>query len=233
MRAVDKQWPGSAYISDPFPRPCENVRWLYSNPDPWQLANLLAQFSPLPGYPPAGRILPLKGRALLRGRQQTVFSWLAIIDDQLDQTIRSWLSQFLARVALTHVCSGFADCSLSIFGSGSPDSCAGPGSSTRLIRAARPLFSSISTSAPCKRTSPAATGNEAGMLETNRFIIGSIARPRMEFTGPHIPASHKKAVPPGRICSSAVWTWVWVPMTAETLPSRKRPIAIFSLVVSP
>src|SRR5437763_13183763 len=52
-------------------------------------------------------------------------------------------------------------------------------------------------------------------------------------TEPHIPASHKNAVPPGRICSSAVWTCVCVPITAETFPSRKRPIAIFSLVVSP
>jgi hypothetical protein len=38
----------------------------------------------------------LKVRASLRGRQQTVFSWLAIIDDQLAQTIRSWRSQFFA-----------------------------------------------------------------------------------------------------------------------------------------
>ena len=32
--------------------------------------------------------------------------------------------------------------------------------------------------------------------------------------------------------SSAVATWVWVPMTAETRPSRYQPIAIFSEVAS-
>src|SRR5204863_330021 len=69
--------------------------------------------------------------------------------------------------------------------------------------------------------------------EMARFTIGSTARPRIESAGPHIPASHRNAVPPGKICSSAVWTWVWVPITADALPSKKRPMAIFSLVVSP
>src|SRR5205823_7528264 len=149
---------------------------------------------------------------------------------QFETEVRnSWLQG-----QLFQVCSGEGACSMSIFGSGSgvADEL-GPGSSTRLMRTARPLVSSMSMSAPRKRTSPPATGNDAGRFEMNRFMIGSMARPRMEFTGPHIPASHKKAVPLGKICSSAVWTWVCVPITAETLPSRKRPIAIFSLVVSP
>ena len=55
----------------------------------------------------------------------------------------------------------------------------------------------------------------------------------MESSGPHIPASQRKAVPFGKILSSAVCTWVWVPTTSETEPSRWRPMAIFSLVVSP
>ena len=41
-----------------------------------------------------------------------------------------------------------------------------------------------------------------------------------------------KAVPPARICASAVGTWVCVPITAETRPSAKWPNAIFSPVAS-
>src|SRR6188768_1203848 len=63
-------------------------------------------------------------------------------------------------------------------------------------------------------------------------MIGAISRPRQDSTGPHMPASQRKAVPPGKICSSAVCVWVCVPTTALTRPSRKRPMAIFSLVVS-
>jgi len=75
-----------------------------------------------------------------------------------------------------------------------------------LIREARPVVSSISTSAPRNRTSPFATGNCAGRFEMKRCTIGSTARPMIEFTGPHIPASQRNAVPPGKICSSAVCT---------------------------
>ena len=38
--------------------------------------------------------------------------------------------------------------------------------------------------------------------------------------GPVIPISHWNAVPPGKICSSAVVTWVCVPNTELTRPSR-------------
>src|SRR3954452_11266192 len=104
---------------------------------------------------------------------------------------------------------------------------------TRVMLIARPVPSSIETTAPHNRTSPFATGKSAGKLEMKRLTIGVTARPRIELAGPHIPASQRNAVPPGNICSSAVWTWVCVPITAEAFPSRKRPIAIFSLVVSP
>ena len=54
----------------------------------------------------------------------------------------------------------------------------------------------------------------------------------IESCGPVMPASVRHAVPLGRIRSSAVWTWVCVPTTAVTRPSRCQPIAIFSEVAS-
>ncbi len=47
-----------------------------------------------------------------------------------------------------------------------------------------------------------------------------------------MPMSLTYAVPRGRIRSSAVATWVWVPHTALTRPSRWMPKAFFSLVSS-
>ena len=41
-----------------------------------------------------------------------------------------------------------------------------------------------------------------------RWMIGSISRPITLSWGPVKPASERKAVPLGKICSSAVWTWV-------------------------
>src|SRR5205807_8145689 len=96
MRVVDKRSRDWRHTCGPFLTLCENRRWLCSNPGPWPLGQRPAQSSWPEDFPLAGRILPLKVRALLRGRQQTVFSWLAIIDGQLDQTIRGWRSQFLA-----------------------------------------------------------------------------------------------------------------------------------------
>ncbi len=49
---------------------------------------------------------------------------------------------------------------------------------------------------------------------------------------PVMPTSEMWAVPPGRTRASAVGTWVWVPQTAATRPSRCQPIATFSLVTS-
>ena len=42
-----------------------------------------------------------------------------------------------------------------------------------------------------------------------------------------MPASVWKAVPCGRICASAVGTWVWVPMASETRPSTKCAMRLF------
>src|SRR5580658_851100 len=70
------------------------------------------------------------------------------------------------------------------------------------------------------------------MAVRKRLMTGSISRPRTLSCGPVKPASVKYAVPPGKICSSAVCTWVWVPTTAETWPSNMRARAIFSEVAS-
>jgi hypothetical protein len=48
-----------------------------------------------------------------------------------------------------------------------------------------------------------------------------------------MPRSVWYAVPPGRIRSSPVTTWVWVPTTALTRPSRCSPRAFFSEVDDP
>jgi len=56
--------------------------------------------------------------------------------------------------------------------------------------------------------------------------------PMTESWGPVMPTSVMYAVPSGRIRSSAVWTWVWVPNTALTLPLRNQPMATFSEVAS-
>ena len=47
-----------------------------------------------------------------------------------------------------------------------------------------------------------------------------------------MPTSEMNAVPSGSTRPSAVGTWVWVPKTAATRPSRCQPIATFSLVTS-
>ncbi len=54
----------------------------------------------------------------------------------------------------------------------------------------------------------------------------------MESRGPVMPMSLMYAVPPGSTRASAVGTWVWVPTTALTRPSRYQPMAFFSEVIS-
>ncbi len=54
----------------------------------------------------------------------------------------------------------------------------------------------------------------------------------IESRGPVIPTSLMYAVPLGRTRASAVGTWVWVPVTAVTRPSRCQPMAFFSEVIS-
>ena len=56
--------------------------------------------------------------------------------------------------------------------------------------------------------------------------------PSTERRGPVMPKSVRKPVPLGRICPSAVGTWVWVPHRAWTRPSRYQASAPFSLVAS-
>src|SRR5207245_5319251 len=106
-------------------------------------------------------------------------------------------------------------------------------SCTRRIAVARPVASSTSISAPCTSTGPDATSKRVGLWVRKRRRTCSIFTPRIEASGPHMPASVRYAVPAGRIDSSAVCTCVWLPMTADTLPSRKRPMATFSEVASP
>ena len=65
-----------------------------------------------------------------------------------------------------------------------------------------------------------------------RRIARSASTPITESCGPVMPASVIAAVPPGWIRASLVWTCVWVPITAVTLPSSQRETATFSLVAS-
>jgi hypothetical protein len=67
-------------------------------------------------------------------------------------------------------------------------------------------------------------------MKRGRTVDG--AKPITLQTGPVIPISVRYAVPPGRIRSSPVTTWVWVPTTTLTRPSRYRPRAFFSDVSS-
>ncbi len=75
-------------------------------------------------------------------------------------------------------------------------------------------------------------GSEPGSPVRIRSIASSARTPITESCGPVIPASVIAAVPPGRTRASFVWTWVCVPITAVTRPSRMRASATFSLVAS-
>ena len=97
---------------------------------------------------------------------------------------------------------------------------------------ALPLVLSISTTAPWSFTSLRATSNRCGMAVRKRATTGTISRPRTLSCGPVKPASVRYAVPPGKICSSAVCTCVCVPTTPLTRPSSIRAKAIFSEVAS-
>src|SRR5207249_1537711 len=83
-----------------------------------------------------------------------------------------------------------------------------PRSRTRRTLCARPLVSSTSITAPWTRTGPAATSKRTGIWVRKRSSTCSVRTPSTESSGPHMPASVRCAVPPGRIASSAVWTWV-------------------------
>ena len=88
-----------------------------------------------------------------------------------------------------------------------------------------------------KRTAPSRLGPSAasyrrGSWPRKRATEFSGFTPRMDRAGPVIPRSVINPVPWGRICPSAVGTWVWVPHTACTRPSRYQAMAPFSLVAS-
>jgi len=88
---------------------------------------------------------------------------------------------------------------------------------------------SFHRSKPRRRTTapdPSATGNSAGRFEMN----DSRSAPRRaedRIRGPHIPASHKNAVPRGKSVRPRFGHECGWPITADAFPSRDRPIAIF------
>ena len=95
-----------------------------------------------------------------------------------------------------------------------------------------PDFSSTSMSTPFRWTGPLGISNRCGVWYKNRAMACSFLTPMTESVGPVMPASVMNAVPEARIRSSAVWTCVWVPITALALPSRCQASAIFSDVAS-
>ena len=70
------------------------------------------------------------------------------------------------------------------------------------------------------RTSPVAGSRRVGMPVTKRLIALCSSLPITESCGPVMPASVIAAVPPLSTRASLVWTWVCVPSTAVTRPSR-------------
>ena len=109
-----------------------------------------------------------------------------------------------------------------------PPARAGVGSRwhVRSPRRRRPTHPGRAPARSPPRSAPASASETARSTRSRRT-------PRIESSGPHMPASVRYAVPPGRMASSAVWTWVWLPRTAETRPSRNRPMPTFSDVASP
>ena len=89
-----------------------------------------------------------------------------------------------------------------------------------------------STTAPITQTSSSAVSNRVGIWVIIEASTCSGLTPSTLVREPVMPTSEMKAVPPGSTRPSAVGTWVWVPKTAATRPSRCQPIATFSLVTS-
>ena len=71
-----------------------------------------------------------------------------------------------------------------------------------------------------------------GSPPKKRLMAWLLFMPSTESAGPVMPRSVRKPVPLGSTRPSAVGTWVWVPHTAWTRPSRYQPMAPFSLVAS-
>ena len=89
-----------------------------------------------------------------------------------------------------------------------------------------------STTAPMTQTSSSAVSNLTGICVFIASSTCSGLTPSTLVREPVMPTSEMNAVPPGRTRASAVGTWVWVPKTAATRPSRCQPIATFSLLTS-
>ena len=107
----------------------------------------------------------------------------------------------------------------------------GAGSSTCSIELAR-IGSSERMITPFSQGSSVEVSNRIGICVTIDATACSRRTPITPPRGPVMPTSVMYAVPPGRTRASAVGTWVWVPTTAVTRPSRCQPIATFSLVAS-
>lgn len=107
----------------------------------------------------------------------------------------------------------------------------GAGTITGSIESASPR-SFTSTTAPITQTSSSAVSNLTGIWVISCSSTSSGFTPRTLVRDPVIPTSEMKAVPCGSTRASAVGTWVWVPSTAATRPSRCHPMATFSLVTS-
>src|SRR6185312_10903067 len=107
----------------------------------------------------------------------------------------------------------------------------GAGTITGAIESASP-DRLTSTTAPITQTSWSAVSKRVGIWVISAPSASSIRTPRMLSRDPVMPTSEMNAVPFGSTRASAVGTWVWVPSTAATRPSRCQPIATFSLVTS-
>src|ERR1043166_1789909 len=102
----------------------------------------------------------------------------------------------------------------------------------RWMRVALAVVSSTLTTTAFIRRSPEAGCSRSGISVRNRRSAAVRSMPITLSNPPVIPASHRNAVPLGRMRSSAVCTCVCVPTRADTRPSRCQPSATFSAVVS-
>ena len=91
--------------------------------------------------------------------------------------------------------------------------------------------SPISTDAPITQTSSSAVSKRIGIWVRKACRACSRRRRSRRPGAGHPDVGHVRGAP-GRTRASAVGTWVCVPSTAATRPSRCQPIATFSLVSS-
>ena len=120
------------------------------------------------------------------------------------------------------------------------------GSRASIADVATPAATEISScpgpSAAWTSPSACATSNGTGMAVAICLTTAPICLPMTDSCGPHMPMSLMYAVPgrpvassiaeAGRMRASVVGTWVWLPITAATLPLKCHASACFSLVAS-